>query len=893
MPALGTVTIVADFHGRRARREMALTERQLEKLDDEFRDTRGVDRYSRKMRDADRDTNAFRRTLTSLMENVKGFGRLIRFLKWPAMITGARLATTALSALGAQATAAVTSLGPLLGLFIAYPAAGLAMVSTMGMVKLAFMGVGEAASKLADPTTTAEEAAEVLKGLTPAAQDLAKKLAVLRREAVPLFQQAAQEGILPGATAVLESLLKLMPKIIPGMRLLSESIGGIGTRFAGLLGSRGFGDDLSSIFQVNANVVSKLGGALVNVVDAFRHIYLAAGPMLDRMFGLIEAWTAARAESARLGRQSGGLTEFFNDALRIGRGVIQVFSDLGHAFRNISKIGSSWSGEMGESVLNAARGFREWTESADGIQKITSWFERSQPIADAFGRVWVALFKTLKDIAPTGDAVVATLDAVSGPGGLLEQIGLLGQALDENLGVAFVNLASTAVELMTLASAVPIRDIVVSLTEFLGVVIDLVSKLPAGAQEMLAWSIIVGKLTGGLGLLWKIAGGQNLAMLAGAVRGVTAAMFGKTVATNASTTATKAHAAATKVAAAWTAVMRSTLMTFIGVKALEVAAWFKSTAAAVASRVAMVAGTVATWAATAATWALNTALAILTSPITLVIAAIAALAAGVWWAYNNVDWFRAAVDWTWQALQKLWDLITNKVVGAWHWLQETVDNAREGFRVLTTLIRYGFSQAWEWVLGKIEAVTGAIGRAVETVKGAKTAFDEFTSGQRGGVAGRVVSWVNPFGDTARPRAAGGGALGSTLATHAAVESMTPGSRTITNVFKGGFAGSDHHAGRALDLVGPNMNTYRKNLQRLGGFAEHHGSGGGRHLHAAYGDTARPRARAMPVGAGGGSVTTLEVNAPMIGQVIARDEIDIERAVSSGIERWLRERQERR
>jgi hypothetical protein len=90
-----------------------------------------------------------------------------------------------------------------------------------------------------------------------------------------------------------------------------------------------------------------------------------------------------------------------------------------------------------------------------------------------------------------------------------------------------------------------------------------------------------------------------------------------------------------------------------------------------------------------------------------------------------------------------------------------------------------------------------------------------------------------MGDTAS------GSIRGTIAAHALVGAGIPGIQ-VTNAWVGGFPGSDHHAGRALDLVGSGLGQYAERLRSLGGFAEFHGAGPTRHLHAVYGDTATTR-----------------------------------------------------
>ena len=76
-------------------------------------------------------------------------------------------------------------------------------------------------------------------------------------------------------------------------------------------------------------------------------------------------------------------------------------------------------------------------------------------------------------------------------------------------------------------------------------------------------------------------------------------------------------------------------------------------------------------------------------------------------------------------------------------------------------------------------------------------------------------------------------MGRTLSNHSAINSGIPGRRTITSGYRNfalGSLKSDHVTGRALDMVGDNLVSYRDKMTAAGGLAEFHGKGDSRHLH---------------------------------------------------------------
>ena len=147
-----------------------------------------------------------------------------------------------------------------------------------------------------------------------------------------------------------------------------------------------------------------------------------------------------------------------------------------------------------------------------------------------------------------------------------------------------------------------------------------------------------------------------------------------------------------------------------------------------------------------------------------------------------------------------------------------------------------------------EAVTGEDMAAFATTF--KTSVGDFST-----IIDDLTNKLNPSGqDTKHPVGDTSSTLAGTLAAHGRISGGLSGKRTITSGYRNyalGSINSDHVTGKALDIVGDNLGAYQQGIKRGGGFAEFHGSGGGRHLHTvpATGDTSTSRG-----GLGGGSNT---------------------------------------
>ena len=180
------------------------------------------------------------------------------------------------------------------------------------------------------------------------------------------------------------------------------------------------------------------------------------------------------------------------------------------------------------------------------------------------------------------------------------------------------------------------------------------------------------------------------------------------------------------------------------------------------------------------------------------------------------------------------------------------------------------------------AVTGFGGirdSFARAVNNFQTAVDDFQAG----------------GDTSSPRRN----IVNTLGAHSRFDSMIAGSRTVTSGYRTwglGSMSSDHAAGRAYDLTGQNLGLYQMAVKASGGFAEFHGTGGGRHLHVVPNTSLAPIGDMASPYAGGGSTTGTMNNMTVNMTVNAAPGMDataLANEVMAQIERAQRSMRERR
>jgi len=266
-----------------------------------------------------------------------------------------------------------------------------------------------------------------------------------------------------------------------------------------------------------------------------------------------------------------------------------------------------------------------------------------------------------------------------------------------------------------------------------------------------------GAALSGLGVILELVKGKQIA---------------ETAAKVADTVATAANTAAKSIA-------NSTAVVWIGVKALELAAWVRSAAAAAAATVALVAHSVAARGAalaagvvTAAQWLWNAALN--ANPIGLIIIAIAAFVAAILWLWNNVDWFRNGVTAAWEAIKTGWTWLWDNAIqpgiqamGAaftWLWNNAIAPAVRfilggfaqvtDGFAAMLEML--GNVPGFEWAKTAAEKMRGAAAQARSLAAGINEIKDKSVTVS---VSYRVTGSIQAAQDrrlgVAGTRAAGG------------------------------------------------------------------------------------------------------------------------------------------
>lgn len=246
-----------------------------------------------------------------------------------------------------------------------------------------------------------------------------------------------------------------------------------------------------------------------------------------------------------------------------------------------------------------------------------------------------------------------------------------------------------------------------------------------------------------------------------------------------------------------------------------------------------------------ATWVMLN-LAFSTSPIGVIIVGLTALTAGLIYAYQHSERFRNIVHTIANAGKQAFGAVVDAIKSVISWLGKAWEKVSQFGDKLWSVLKW--TPVGLAVQGG-QAVARAVGDTAVPHRGHPRGFDRRHSARTLGL----------------------------LSTAAA---MTPGQQVLTSHVRswGVGANSDHVTGRAGDVAGSNLGAFARNVEALGGHAEFHGSGSGRHVHA-VGDRSTPWRGSS---SGTSVAPVIEINQVFQASVTRDDAFWIERAARRGV-----------
>lgn len=378
-----------------------------------------------------------------------------------ALVAGAAAMASSLVYASGAAVSLAAALAPLAGLLVAYPGILLAVASGMGVVMLATQGMGEAikAQTAAQDRwvknwsmldAQQKQALNATAGMTkgteeynaaygklsasqqayldmwpPMNQATADYLALLKEmppaqakfiEALPPFikemetlKEVAAGGLFGQLLPEMDSLKKLFPLVEGYVNTIANDMGQIGANAIKMVTSTSWIKDMETVAGTNHAMLVNLGKAALAVADGFRHIYLAAQPLvlwLGEVFAEMGTNFSVWASTAR---ESGVLAGFFEKTMKVAKILGPALFDLGHALFGILKAAAP----AGQSMIRSFAQWAKWLDhivsSTKGQNSLKKFFQEAKDTATL---VWkpiknlaMIIGEILKIAKPMGDGL--------------------------------------------------------------------------------------------------------------------------------------------------------------------------------------------------------------------------------------------------------------------------------------------------------------------------------------------------------------------------------------------------------------------------------------------------------------------------------------------------------
>jgi phage-related protein len=225
-----------------------------------------------------------------------------------------------------------------------------------------------------------DKAKEALDKLSPSARAFVERWGELKEAFTPV-RTDAQEALFAPLLGAFDSIVRLAAPARDILVDVNTALGNFLATFAQRITTPQFIEDLRELSGNNAGFVTALGDGIMNLVDAFVGLGVAAGPTLERIGESIRTGTGHLRDMINAGRESGELEAFLDRAYDRFQQVWQIVKDLGMGLFNIFSAATPMGNELMGTMAEMVARFREWTGSAEGQNRIVAYFNDLRPVA--------------------------------------------------------------------------------------------------------------------------------------------------------------------------------------------------------------------------------------------------------------------------------------------------------------------------------------------------------------------------------------------------------------------------------------------------------------------------------------------------------------------------------
>lgn len=340
----------------------------------------------------------------------------------------------------------------------------------------------DAAGSAGSGAAASQEFADAMKKLTPEGRAFVKQLLSMQ----PLLDKlraTAERGILPGVTAALRSSVSLFPIFNKGVEETGKALGDTAKAGGELISSGPFRRDFATIFKENADLTRIFGRVTLNLADALRNLTISAIPLVRFLAQVTEGWSQTIRVQAEAGRESGRTAAFF-EKTRIT--LVKLGQIFGNLIRGVVGFGRA-AFDTGQSFLDtfvtASDKFANFTNSADGQNKIKKYFDDIRPALQEIGKLVGAVaagFIHLGQDPSTGEFVKQIREKI------LPAFAELAKNVQGDFGTALVDLFTSLVGVLSKLSEAGggLVTFVTIFNGFLKVIITILDTVPGATTAI-------------------------------------------------------------------------------------------------------------------------------------------------------------------------------------------------------------------------------------------------------------------------------------------------------------------------------------------------------------------------------------------------------------------------
>ena len=287
------------------------------------------------------------------------------------------------------------------------------LVAQIGFLSTAMIGLGAAAgAAIGSIAISIVPLVLAFKAPTEALDTFKDRLAASGEEFMRIGV-AVQQTLFPALDSALSVVEQLVPMFMEFGLFVGNAVGSFAQFAAAALTSTDAQERWKTILRSSLRILDLLLPMLLNVGSILSGIWVAAAPVAEKFAGLLGGMVQRWSELINVGLETGTLTEtltkWYDRAVLVGGAL----GDLVGALFDVLEVGADSSDSVFERFADWAKGYREWTESEVGQNKLKTIFDNALAVMHEINGIAADLFDGIFGrIGEVGgvDSMVASLE---------------------------------------------------------------------------------------------------------------------------------------------------------------------------------------------------------------------------------------------------------------------------------------------------------------------------------------------------------------------------------------------------------------------------------------------------------------------------------------------------